>query len=89
MTDVLNRTDVREQIVNVLVDYTKNESLRDIGDETQFDEVGLDSLSLFHFILAIEDHFSFRISDSNFSSASMKSLGSLLDVLCDFLFRPI
>jgi acyl carrier protein len=89
MNDVVNAgTDVRSKVISFLVEFTGNESLREIDDGMELSDCGLDSLSLFNFLLDLEKELGFAIPERDFSFARVRHFSGLVTVVSENLKSP-
>jgi len=76
-----------EQIETVLKKITNKSSLeKPLSMETDFRELGVDSLILFTMIIELEKMLGIRIPDDAFSAANFRTVGDMngiLSKLCD------
>ena len=69
---------LREKLVQLLVDFTGRKSLAAVRDDAALPGCGLDSLGLFRFLLELEKQFALVITEHDFNLARLHTFGNLL-----------
>lgn len=77
---------IRTALIEYLVLFTNNDSLRKVADTMTLQECGISSLTLLQFVGGLEEAFAVTVDDRSFNSDNFKTLGSVLKLLC-FLLR--
>jgi acyl carrier protein len=70
--------DTREDIIRCLIEFTQRTERPSFQDASWIEDVGLDSLALFHFLLHIEKKLGFTFSEDELNLANIESFGDLV-----------
>src|SRR4051794_8309404 len=71
---------LRASLLSFVTRYTGHD-LSSIRDQTDLADCGLDSLTLFNFLLDLEREFEFVIPESEFTFARLRSFGGVFEML--------
>lgn len=79
---------MREQVIATIAKHLGNEGVRtEISDETQFDTMNVDSLSLYSMIAGVEDEYDIIVPCADFTCT--ESVGDLADKIMERLPSPV
>lgn len=71
----------RSAFLGYLAEFAGDISLRDAADSLALYECGLDSLSLFEFIVGLEERFEIKIPHTEFNASRFRHVGDVVEFL--------
>lgn len=81
------RSELRATILRCMAEYAPADQLAVAADDTPLTELGLDSMTLFHFIMRLEEILEIKIPDTEFAAANFRNLQRVVTALSRVMDR--
>lgn len=86
--EAVTREVILSDLIRMLASYTKRSDLTAVDESSAVFDLGLDSLSLFNFLLELEKSCSKRFPDEYFVASRIRTIADIIDLQAEAGFIP-